>query len=239
MKLSKITSPQLALSTAAIAGLVTGAALLTIPSWWLGENNPGPHAVQIHSEKPINRYEVEAVYRRELTLQAWLETMTRTAQGEPEEFESLLGSTPSMKCTDAHWPPTSPGESPEPPKRTDIEAIFICNRVSAVSNTAPEPQWEQKLRDAAALLWQGTNPEGAISLEIARQGYHATSEDNAQLAAYMANFQVCRTDGEMENWLATPKGKSRQAASNWLTLARSYELCIQRIEEEMFPIDHE
>lgn len=239
MKDNPRISPQLALAVAALAGLVSGAALLTAPGWWPGQTLADGQAVQLKSHIPIDRYQVEAIYRRELTLQAWLETMTRTAQGEPGDFRKLIGSEPSARCTDRHWPATRQGQTPEPPDLATIERIFICNRVSAVHSSAPGLQWEEKLARAAALLWRGTSPEGAITLEVARQGYQATAEDNADLANYIANFQVCRTNPEIESWLQTREGDSHAAAENWLRMARSYELCAQAVEERLFPMEHQ
>jgi len=231
-------SIQLVIAVTAITGLLGGTALaLQIhnePAATAEE--PGP--VNVRSTIKLDRYEVEDLYRAEMTLQAWAEIMNAAAAGEPQLFERMIGYEPTPECTDSHWPKTPAREPLKRPTLKTIEDIFICNRISAVQRTAPEGEWETNLGRASTLLWKSVSPEGAIKLEIASQGYLAAASNNDDLKNYAKTFNHCRTAPQIETWLQTAYG-SGEAATNWQIMSSALGDCIRGTNEKQFPQDHE
>ena len=234
----KGVSIQLVIAVTAITGLLGGTALALQMHDGPAATAEEPGPVNVRSTIKLDKYEVEDLYRAEMTLQAWAEIMNVAAAGEPELFETMIGYEPTPECTDSHWPKTPAGEPLKRPDLKTIEDIFICNRISAVQRTAPEREWETNLARSSTLLWKSLSPEGAIKLEIASQGYLAAASNNDDLKNYAKTFKHCKTAPEIETWLQTPHG-SGKASTHWQTMSSALGGCIRAANERQFPQDHE
>ena len=232
-------SPQLLITTAAITGLLAGAAWFTLlPNPW---NTPDdlPAPINIQSTIPLDRYEVEALHRQQITLQAWAETKTKTAQAEPSTFINYLADEPIQDCTDEHWPATTPGETITPPAMTQIESIFRCNKLNGYGPPPAEGQWGESMKKLSQRLWHATSPIGGVTLQIASHGYLATEGNSDALREYARIYEPCRTDASVLKWHESEPADSNATAQQWLRLLDHYQTCIRSKTEERFPAPHD